>query len=67
MIQAIVEMEDLKCVVLGQCILTRNNGVVPIAMQRASEHEGREGQMQKVGRLRREQGIVHVVMLMKLQ
>ena len=62
MIQAIA-----KCVVLGRCVLARDNGVVPIAEQRASEGEGREGRMQKVGRLRREQGIVHVVMLMKLQ
>ena len=65
-IQAIVEMEESKCVVLGRCVLARNDGVVPIAEERASEHEGKEGWMKKVGRLR-EQGTVHVAMLTKSQ
>ena len=58
MIQAIA-----KCVVLRRCVLARDNGVVPIAEQRALEREGREGRMQKVGRLRREQGTEHIAML----
>jgi hypothetical protein len=53
-IQAIVEREDSEGVALGPCVLARDDAIEPIAEERASEREGKEGRMKKVGRLRRE-------------